>query len=98
MLGQSVNGWYYCYGMDADGDPLLGWCSGDYLVVKRPASKGDVNGDDIVNATDALRALQYAIGKTTLTDTQKSKADMNGDGNIDAADSLDILKIAVGKD
>ena len=58
---------------------------------------GDVNGDEKVDAKDALLVLKYAVGKTLLTEQQIQAAEVNGDGEINAKDALEILKYAVGK-
>ena len=58
---------------------------------------GDINGDEIINAKDALVALKVAVGKAKLTEAQKAAADVNKDGQINAKDALEILKHSVGK-
>ncbi len=58
---------------------------------------GDVNGDNKVDAGDALDVLKHAVDKLDLTNVQKQVADVNKDGKIDAGDALEILKKAVGK-
>ena len=58
---------------------------------------GDVDGDQVVNAKDALVVLKYAVGKQLLPPTQRILADVNVDEDINAKDALDILKYAVGK-
>ncbi len=58
---------------------------------------GDVDGNGVTDARDALLVLKHAVGKGKLTDAQKAIADLNGDSKIDAVDALIILKIAVGK-
>ncbi len=62
-----------------------------------PAVRGDINGDEVVNAVDALDVLKFAVGKGELTAEQQVMADLNEDKDINAADALVILKIAVGK-
>lgn len=67
---------------------------------------GDANGDHLVNAQDALLALQFSVrkigyipfgyGGTAVTDVP-FEADLSGDGKVDAADALQMLKISVGK-
>lgn len=57
--------------------------------------KGDVNGDGVVDSTDARIALQAAVGKVTLTEKQAAAADMNGDGVVDSTDAREILQKAV---
>ena len=58
---------------------------------------GDIDGDTVINAKDALVALKVAVGKAKLTEVQKAVADVNKDGQINAKDALEILKYAVGK-
>ena len=58
---------------------------------------GDIDGDTVINAKDALVALKVAVGKAKLTEAQKAVADVNKDGQINAKDALEILKYAVGK-
>lgn len=58
---------------------------------------GDINGDRKVDTTDARLALQYAVGKITLTDTQLLFGDVDGSGKIDTTDARLILQYAVGK-
>ena len=58
---------------------------------------GDVDGDQVVNAKDALAVLKYAVGKQLFNPTQIILADVNGDEVINAKDALDMLKYAVGK-
>ena len=74
---------------------------------------GDVNGDDAINAKDALGVLKRATSKYAyflpekpslqeLLRYQKYRwsgivGDVNGDERIDAKDALEILKYAVGK-
>ena len=60
-------------------------------------SAGDIDGDTVINAKDALVALKVAVGKAKLTEAQKAVADVNKDGQINAKDALEILKYAVGK-
>ncbi len=58
---------------------------------------GDVDGNGKINAGDALKVLQYAVGKTTLSDAQLAVANVSATEKIDAGDALMILKYAVGK-
>ena len=57
---------------------------------------GDLDGDGIANAKDALMVLQAAAGSVELTSAQTKAADFNGDGVISAKDALAILKAAAG--
>ncbi len=67
---------------------------------------GDVNGDSLVNAEDALLALKFSVKKTlyipngfggTNGTNVPFEADLSGDGKVDAVDALQMLQIAVGK-
>ena len=58
---------------------------------------GDVDGDENVNVTDALTALQAAVGKISLSDEAKTAADVDGDGKITVTDALLILQKSVAK-
>ena len=58
---------------------------------------GDLDGDEEVNAKDALLVLKAAVGKIELTEDQFTAADVTADGDVNARDALDILKYAVGK-
>lgn len=55
---------------------------------------GDVDGNDIVDAADALLVLQRVAQLVVLTEDQFQRADMDGNGLLNAADALEILKIA----
>jgi hypothetical protein len=56
---------------------------------------GDVNGDKTVNAVDSLLALQAAVKKITLTETQFKYADVDGNGAVNSVDALTILQRAI---
>ncbi|MBR4867833.1 MAG: dockerin type I repeat-containing protein [Clostridia bacterium] len=58
---------------------------------------GDLDGDTVVTAADALEVLKSVVGKVVLTDEQTIVADVDGSGEVDAADALNILKKVVGK-
>ncbi len=58
---------------------------------------GDTNGDSFITTDDALKALQYAVRKISLTDEQIKAADVNGEAGVTTADALAILQRAVGK-
>ncbi len=58
---------------------------------------GDLNGDQNVDAKDALWTLKYAVKKVRLLDLQIVAADVNKDDIINARDALEMLKKSVGK-
>ncbi len=63
-------------------------------ITAQAAQRGDVNGDEKVNSSDALLVLQYSVGAIKTINT--SAADLNGDKKINSTDALTILQISVG--
>lgn len=55
---------------------------------------GDVNNDNIVNASDALEILKYAARIIELSDEDIVISDVNFDSTVDASDALMVLKYA----
>lgn len=55
---------------------------------------GNVNGDDKIDAKDALDVLKHAARLSELFEERLAAADVTGDGKVDATDALDILKYA----
>ncbi len=60
-------------------------------------TKGDPNGDNEINAKDALLMLKATVKKIVPYGKQADAMDLNDDGDITAKDALKALKIAVGK-
>ncbi len=59
---------------------------------------GDIDGDGIVTALDAVYILRAIIGEVTLDSyAVKLAADLNGDGWVRVDDSVDILKYCIGE-
>ncbi len=48
------------------------------------------------NAADALKAMNYFVGSTSLGDLQQQAADVDNSGSINAVDALNIMKRFVG--
>lgn len=55
---------------------------------------GDINGDGVINAQDALYVLKYAAKLDTLSEKQFVAADVDTSKNVNATDALYILKYA----
>ncbi|MCK4460052.1 MAG: dockerin type I repeat-containing protein [Methanosarcinales archaeon] len=55
--------------------------------------KGDLNGDGVVTAADAVIALEIAAGSRSFD----SAADVSGDGQVTSLDALMILQAAAGE-
>ena len=58
---------------------------------------GDLNGDGLYDAGDALLVLQYGADKIELDANGAAAADVNGDGQYDAGDALLILQYGAGR-
>ncbi|MBO4876763.1 MAG: SH3 domain-containing protein [Ruminococcus sp.] len=61
-----------------------------------PENIGDVNGDKVVDSSDASEVLliyaNVSTGGGDVTEAQKAAADINGDGLVDSADASLILE------
>ncbi len=66
---------------------------GEVRISESIKLKGDVNGDGIVNAADALMALKMSVRQIPAT----AAADVNGDGRVTSVDAFLILQAATGK-
>lgn len=62
------------------------------LSAGQPDLLGDVDGDGILSAYDALLVLRMAVDGPSFTDAQRAAADVNGDGSVDASDALQIMR------
>lgn len=58
--------------------------------------KRDTDMNSIINSSDALLVLQYAVGSNKLGPARRLSADVTGDGVINSADALEILIFVVG--
>ncbi len=56
---------------------------------------GDIDEDGLINASDALRVLRFAVAKQLFNERQLLIGELNGDDQIDAKDALLILRYAV---
>ena len=63
---------------------------------KPPYTKGDVDGLNGIDSTDALMVLQHIVGIRTLTGTQLLAADVDGVDGVTSTDALMILQYIVG--
>lgn len=65
-----------------------------YNYVRRQNPFGDVNGDNYINAVDALMVLQYAARIEDLSEQSLLSADVTGDSKVNAEDAYSILAYA----
>ena len=92
---------YYILASDGRNNVAKGSEEAPYQVVVKDASLisrlGDVDGDGIISAKDALMILQHIGGEVLLTDDQFRRADLNSDGELSAVEALRILQFINGK-
>jgi hypothetical protein len=69
---------------------------GGTVTIGEPGTLGDVNGDDLVNSTDALIILSCDVGLNTSAFCPMDCGDVNDDGLINSTDALIILSYDVG--
>lgn len=67
------------------------------LTIGDSVMYGDINGDGIIDSTDAALVYRYAKGKYNLTETQFTAADVNGNGAVDSTDAALIYRKGTGK-
>lgn len=65
------------------------------MVTAASVLLGDVNGDGIINTTDAIMVINYYLGKTNSIDERK--ADVNGDGIVNTTDAIAIINRYLNK-
>ena len=82
---------------------LLGTCSflsstKDGIIVSQAIflMMGDLDGNGLVNASDALMALQHSVQLIELDEFQWAAADVDGSESVNASDALTILQYSVG--
>jgi Fe-S cluster biogenesis protein NfuA len=68
----------------------------DGQVVVSSGTLGGVNGDGLVNSTDALIILSADVGMNTSAFCPMNCGDVNGDGAVNSTDALIILSYDVG--
>jgi len=69
-----------------------------YFTLAPAGVLGDVNGDDLVNSTDALIILSCDVGMDTSSFCPMNCGDVNADGFANSTDALIILSYEVGMD
>lgn len=57
---------------------------------------GDVNGDGVVNSTDAVAVINWYLGNKTQN-FDENAADINEDNEINSTDAIGIINIYLGK-
>lgn len=69
----------------------------EIVLIERPqGGLPDVDGDDAIQATDALMILRYALGIINVPDETVALMDIDGDGQVTANDALIYLRMLLG--
>jgi len=66
------------------------------ITVEKSMLLGDINGDEAIDAGDAVLISRYDAGFITLTAEQLEAGDVNGDGTVDAGDAVIISRYDAG--
>ncbi|KAF1086045.1 Cohesin domain protein [Sporotomaculum syntrophicum] len=69
--------------------------NGSFVVITR--IMGDVNGDKLINVSDVIKAVNFALEKETPTAEERYASDINGDGRISVADVVAIINLVLQK-
>ena len=70
--------------------PILAWQATETVTL------GDLDGDGIVNSTDAAKLYRLINGGAEMTEDQCTAADVNGDGDVNSTDAAIIYRVANG--
>ena len=69
---------------------MEGWK--EFLHIEEINTKGDVNGDGLVNVTDIVATVNYIMEKP-VEGFNKDAADLNGDGEVNVTDIVMMVSI-----
>ena len=59
--------------------------------------KGDINNNDKIELTDAMKAFQHVSGKVTLDKEMFAAADIDNNGKVELSDAMKIFQFVAGK-
>lgn len=65
-------------------------------TVDVPYKKGDVDGDNLITATDAAQVLRYAAALEVVDNFNMAAAEVDGVDGISASDAAKILRVSSG--
>lgn len=65
------------------------------VTVVCPRLKGDVNGDQLINVQDIVKAIDFSLVRYQPTPAELCASDTNGDGSVNVEDVLAIIQLAL---
>lgn len=71
---------------------LEGTSDDEYIGITRPAELGDIDGDRVITALDALIVLKYSVHALSLNTLEQRLGEVDGAGKITSVDALYILR------
>lgn len=91
---------YYIETNDGVNTITLGTKESPYQVIIKESSAvsylGDVDGNGIIEAVDAMLVLQHINGKRVLVNDEFRRGDLNGNGTLESFEALAILQYVNG--
>ena len=91
---------YYIETNDGVNTITLGTKESPYQVIIKESSAvsylGDVDGNGVIEAVDAMLVLQHINGKRVLVNDEFRRADLNGNGTLESFEALAILQYVNG--
>lgn len=91
---------YYIETNDGVNTITLGTKESPYQVTIKESSAvsylGDVDGNGVIEAVDAMLVLQHINGKRVLVNDEFRRADLNGNGTLESFEALAILQYVNG--
>ena len=91
---------YYIETSDGTNVIRLGTETNPYSIIVRESSEvsylGDVDGNGIIEAADAMLVLQHINGKRVLVNDSFRRADLDGNGVLESFEALAILQYVNG--
>ena len=66
-----------------------------YAMYEPAAIPGDISGDGVVNASDAILVMRYILGFAELSPEQVLLSDIDGNGAVNATDAMLIMRMVL---
>lgn len=93
---EGINYGFYVVATDSAGNVEQKNAIREYTMNLGGVIAGDVNGDGVVNLTDASWIVRYFVGRKPDGFVDEA-VDVDGDGNVNLSDAQKVVRIFVGK-